>query len=128
MGNIKLRNNLKGPVIFRIPGRSVRLAPGRSVDLPSQFKDAAELKKLCFRKAVSLMEEKPEPVPPAEEEAAPAPAAGEEIKDKVEEAKKEAEKEAEKIAGKDKDKKEEKKKKKSRKSTAKKKTIPKEEE
>lgn len=77
MGNIKVRNNLKGPVLFRVPGRSVHLPPGGAVQLPGHFKDAAELKKLCLRQAVSLLEEKPEKIEPA-------PDAGEEVKEEKE--------------------------------------------
>ena len=57
MEMIRVRNNLRRPVMFRIPGMSVRLGPGQSVRLPGHCKETPELKRLCLRKSLSILEE-----------------------------------------------------------------------
>jgi hypothetical protein len=56
MNMIRVKNNLRRPVLFRIPGQSVRLGPGQAIELPGHCKDAAELKALYLRNALSLSE------------------------------------------------------------------------
>jgi len=60
MEKIKVKNNLRRPVIFRVPGKTIRLGAGQETELPGHFKAAQELKTLCLRKCVSVLEEKTE--------------------------------------------------------------------
>jgi hypothetical protein len=60
MEQIKVRNNLRRPVMFRVPGKSIRLSPGQSTEIPQHCLQARELKKLCLRNSVSILREKKE--------------------------------------------------------------------
>jgi len=56
MEKIKVKNNLRRPVIFRVPGKTIRLGAGQKTELPGHFKEAQELKTLRLRKCVSVLE------------------------------------------------------------------------
>jgi hypothetical protein len=60
MEKIKVKNNLRRPVIFRVPGKTIRLGAGQETELPGHCKEAQELKTLYLRKCVSVLEEKKE--------------------------------------------------------------------
>ena len=60
MEKIKIRNNLRRPVTFRIPGKNIRLAPGGSAEIPEPCLETPELKKLCLQRSISVLREKKE--------------------------------------------------------------------
>lgn len=57
MEKIKIRSNLKRPLMFRIPGETIRLAPGESTEIPEHCLETQELKKLCLQNSLSVLRE-----------------------------------------------------------------------
>jgi hypothetical protein len=64
---VTIRNVTRSSLSFRVPGESIHLLPGQSVDVHKAYLETTELKTLCKDGAVTQIE----PRPPAK------PAAGE---------------------------------------------------
>lgn len=69
MKMIEIKNNLGRPVIFRVPGSSIRLGPGESVSLPEAYTESPELEQLLRKQALRAI-----PVPEPTESTAGNPA------------------------------------------------------
>lgn len=59
MEKIEIKNNTRRPLMFRVPGRSIRLSPGGTLEIPRIYLEAQELKKLRLNHSISVLEEKP---------------------------------------------------------------------
>lgn len=55
MEKIKIKNNLRRPVIFRVPGKSIRMSPGQVAEIPGYYKEARQVKKLCLRNSLTIL-------------------------------------------------------------------------
>jgi hypothetical protein len=44
---VKLRNNLRRPIVFRAAGRTHRLPPGGDMEVPESWLASTELQRLC---------------------------------------------------------------------------------
>jgi hypothetical protein len=51
--DVGVRNTTRSSLSFRVPGRSIRLAPGAVVGLPSAYLDTDEVKTLLGQRALA---------------------------------------------------------------------------
>lgn len=58
MEKIKIRNNERRTLIFRVPKRNIRLAPRESIEIPKSCLEAQEVKKLLLQNSLTLLKEK----------------------------------------------------------------------
>lgn len=57
--SVTIGNSTRTGLTFRVPGKSLHLAPGQVLDLPKAYLDTPELKALCRQGAISEIPPKP---------------------------------------------------------------------
>jgi hypothetical protein len=56
---VTIRNVTRSSLSFQVPGESIRLPPGQSVEVHKAYLETAELKTLCQQGAVTEVEPRP---------------------------------------------------------------------
>ena len=56
---VTIRNATRSSLSFRVPGESIRLLPGQSVDVHKAYLETTELRTLCRDGAVTQVEPRP---------------------------------------------------------------------
>ena len=56
LATTKIRNATRTTLTFQVPGRSIRLMPGKTTDVPRAYLETVELQVLCRQGAVHLVE------------------------------------------------------------------------
>jgi hypothetical protein len=77
---VTVRNTTRGSLSFRVPGMSLHLLPGQSIEVPAAYLDTDELASLCRQgaiarvKAASAVQPAPQPRPQGQAPVQPATA------------------------------------------------------